>query len=151
MLKYLLLAVLVIFQGTLFGSKYVDFSKAGLPAAPRKGVVILKKSKGAELKSWKTSFHSHGTHKTKAGIAAKQCSKSEYTPHGVKFTTTTDLAKLKAPNGSYIYFSARLLTYIKVTPDMVGKNLTYRFKFRGKRYNAPVSNHLLSGVSHQGR
>ena len=150
MLKYLLLAVLVIFQGTLFGSKYVDFSKAGLPAAPRKGVVILKKSKGAELKSWKTSFHSHGTHKTKAGIAAKQCSKSEYTPHGVKFTTTTDLAKLKAPNGSYIYFSARLLTYIKVTPDMVGKNLTYRFKFRGKRYNAPVSNHLLSGVSFLG-
>lgn len=147
MSKYFLLAALLVFQASLFGSKYVDFSNAGLPAAPRKGVTVIKSAKGAALKTWTTFFHSHGTHKTEAGKAAKKYSKHEYTPHGIKFTTTTDLAKLKAPNGALIYFSARLLTYVNITPDMAGKTLSYRFKIRGKRYAAPTQNHLLSGFT----
>ena len=146
MFKYLLFAVLLIFQGTLSASRYVDFSKAGLPPAPKEGVTVLKKSKGAELlKEWNTSFHSHGTHKTEAGKKAKLYSKCDFTSAGVKFTTSAELAKLKAPNGAHIYFSARLLTHIKLTPDMAGKNISYRFSIRGKRYNTPTSNHLLSG------
>ena len=128
------------------GSQYIDLSKSGADTAAASPKQVLVKSQGAELKKWGVSFHSHGTHKTEAGKAAKKFSKHEWTPGGIKFTTSTELAKLKAPNGALLYFSARLLTTVDLKPEMEGKVLRCRFKIRGKRYDAPTHNHLLTGI-----
>ena len=147
MLRYLL--AFFVFQLPLFASRYIDLSHSGVSAEPPKSQQFLVKSKGAELQKWSVMFHSHGTHKTPAGIEAKKYSKKTITPNGVKFTTTTELAKLKV-NGAHIYFSARIYSVFKVTPDMAGKKLVARFKIRGKRYDAPTQNHLFANISFPG-
>ena len=131
----------------LQASQYIDLSRTGVARETPVNAKVLAKAKGAELKKWSVMFHSHGTHKTPAGIAAKKTSSKSFTANGIKFTTSTDLAKHKTPAGAYIYFSARLYTTINLTPDMAGQNLTLRFKSRGKRYDAPTSNHLLTGIT----
>lgn len=143
-----IIALLTLFAVLpLSASQYIDLSQTGVPQDAPKNAKVLLKAKGAELKKWATMFHSHGTQKTSGGIAAKKCSTKSLTANGIKFTTTTDLAKHKAPNGAHIYFSARLYTTIALTPDMEGQNLTVRFKTRGKRYDAPTNNHLLTGIN----
>ena len=147
MFRYLL--AFLAFQLPLFASQYIDLSRSGAASEPPKSQQLLVKSKGAELQKWAVMFHSHGTHKTPAGIEAKKYSKRTFTPHGVKFTTTTELAKLKV-NGAHIYFSARIYSVIKLTPDMAGKKLVSRFKIKGKRYDAPTQNHLFANISFPG-
>ena len=147
MLKYLLL--LLAMQLPLYGSKYIDLSKSGVQQDPPRNRRVLLDSKGRDLQKWAVMFHSHGTHRTPAGIAAKKHSSKSITRNGIKFTTTTELAKLKV-NDAYIYFSARLYRVIDLTPEMAGQNLICRFKVRGKLYNAPTQNHFFANISFPG-